>query len=304
MARGDDRRVKMIFEMKRRLGVGTAPTVGVQITESGAYLALVRSQPITVVGLGHVPVPIGTVVDGQVRRPAEAGSAIEDALATVHWADQPSLRVAVQPEPWRRDSGGTGGASTEPGLVTAVVREIARPASDRGRNATDHRPSHSDVELGMVAAAAQTVTSVAATMDWVTGAVRSIEAAPVSVARFLRVARPRQPLRFARLSNRQARWMLCDGDGRFEVEVVDQPGGLVALVDGPDQSRLTPTQWGRIPVERVVRSKVVQPHLFAPAVGAAIGEHVTGLTGDLLGPGSAGGARTEPFGRWTVEHVQ
>ncbi len=269
--------------VKRWLGMGPSPAVGLQITSEGVYLALVRVDGPTVVGLGHVGLPVGSVVDGQVRRPNEVGRVIDDALAGIHWSESPVLHVAVDPVPWS--------GVDQPGVIPAAVYEAA--------------PGAGGLETGMVAAAEQVVASAAAAAEATRGTLRTVETAPISVARFLRLSRVTSGPHFARYSQGGHGWTLCDGHGRLDVEVTQHRGGLATLGDGPDLARLETTQWGDgLVVHRRVRASFPLPGMHAVAIGAAIGWFGLHPVANLLGPASSATGGAEPFGHWTMERVR
>ncbi len=254
----------MVQRVKRWLGLGSPPAVGIEFRNDGAYVALVRPAA-TVVGVGHVPLPPGSVVDGQIRRPAETAAIVNDALAAIHWRRKPSIRVAIPPETW------TG--VTAPGIVTTAVRDAT------GINGSDRRTA---LEIGTLAVAEPIFSSTLGTVQSMAGRARGIEPSPVSIARFLRLSQPGLPLRFARLTEPDRRWTMCDAVGSFEVEVRPQGGGVPHLASGPNQARMEAVGWGSVRAESAVTARVPQPEPFTAAVGAALGEFMPDLSGNLL----------------------
>ena len=257
----------MVQRVKRWLGFGSTPAVGAEFRDDGVYLAVVRS-PGTVVGLGRVPLPPGVVVDGLVRGPEEAARLVEESLSSIHWRRPPPLRVAVTPETWS--------GVNQPGIVATTVHDRTTGRSDAGLDG---------VAVGTVAVAEPVLRSTLAAAESLPAALRCVEPSPVSVARALRIAHAGQPLRFARLIEPQRRWTLCDAIGSFEVDIRRQPGRAATLTAGADPGRMEPITWGAIPAAPPLRSRVPQPELFTPAIGAAFGEFSAGLTADVVGTG-------------------
>ncbi len=273
----------MWLGVKRWLGLGSSPAVGLQITSEGVYLALVRADGPTVVGLGHIRLPVGSVVDGQVRRPTEVGRAIDDALAGIHWSESPVLHVVVDPVPWS--------GVDQAGVIPAPVYEAAPEAGER--------------ETGMVAAAEHVVASAAAAAAATRGTLRTVETAPISVARFLRLSRSTSGPHYARSSQGSHHWTLRDADGRLDVEVTHHRGGLATLGDGPDLARLETTRWGDgLVPHRRVRASFPLPGMHVAAIGAAIGWFGLHPVANLLGPASSASDGAGPFEPWMIERVQ
>ncbi|MEM7341018.1 MAG: hypothetical protein AAF467_20345 [Actinomycetota bacterium] len=272
----------MAPRVKRWLGLGSSPAVGVQITNEGAFIALVRPDGPTVVGLGRVALPPGAVVDGQIRRPTEVGRSIDEALSAIHWNETPLLHLVVDPVPWM--------GVDQPGVVPAPVYELLADGTER--------------ETGVVAAAEQVVASTVAAAEPVRGTVRSVEPAPVAVARLLRLGRTSAGPHFARFSQGGNRWTLCDADGSLDVEVTHHPSVLATLVDGPDPAHLETTQWGSLQLDRRVRAASPLPGQHAAAAGAALGSFGLRPTANLLGPAATAHLSAGPFGHWTMERVR
>ena len=210
--------------------------------------------------MGETPLPIGAVVEGLVRRPAEVGRILLDLLSLIHWTATPTVHVAVDPYP----------VDGRTGRLTVPILALTDGA---GPN-----------EVGSCSADGAVVDSVVAAINGV-ATIAGIEPAPVATARFLRQA-TNTDLRFARFTSPTGRWTLCDGGGSLEIEAEAGAGGAQLLLEGPSPSDLRPAAWGRVATRRLVRRRWPEPGLFVPVAGTAMRRQTRELHCDVLNGGS------------------
>ncbi|MEM9133735.1 MAG: hypothetical protein AAF962_17060 [Actinomycetota bacterium] len=251
----------------------TDTAIGIELRTDAAYLAFVRIDDHTVVGLGRATYQPGTVVGGAVRRSAAVVEAIDGLLDQVRWPTPPAVAVVAPPV---EDAGGDG--------------TVSAPIIDQG-------------PAGTATASARHVDLAVDAIGRTRTATTTVDALPVAAARFAAEAEPSLPVVFARGGGDGAVWLATAGPLGIEIDL-DHEDGLDAVITGPDPSRLTPPAWGCVNVVSKVRRAYPHPGRYVPAVGAAFAATGRGPRVNLAGPQAIRRSGQGVEHRWGVEVVR